>query len=316
MSRLDRTRVATAAVVVLLAATAGCGDTGDPRPSSSGTSSTPAATSREHGTWLLRFTTASGADGARTGAAYVTFEPITGRTAVRTVPGAIGSDANQDEQVLLVSADHRWAIPDTGVPASQSRSGKLVLYSLSGDTTETLDIRAVTGDPTLEAVAWAFDPTDAGLLRVVDHRRGVWKVDLPARSATKERVLPKRPGWIFGNGFDQTTGEPYVESIDSDETDPPGNGDADVRPLQRQGGTVLQLSGDPVDGLPTPPCGFAGGFRFDDGDAWLFCADTPSISAYRLGEGADAGWVPVGPASARVVPATAVELAFALPPVG
>ena len=215
-----------------------------------------------------------------------------------------------------MSADHRWAIPDTGVPKSQAGRGRLVLYSLSGDATRTLDIRAATGDSGLRAVAWAFDPTDGSLLRVVDGHRNVWDVDLGARRATKERVLPKRSGWIFGNGFDKTTGEPYIESIDSDQTDPAGNGDDDVRPVERQGGRVLQMGGGTVEGLPKPPCGFAGGFRFDDGDAWLFCADTPSISAYRLGDGADARWVQVGRASARVVPRVAVELAFALPPVG
>ena len=201
---------------------------------------------------------------------------------MRRVPGVTASDASQDEQVLLVSADHRWAIPDTGVSKAQARTGKLVLYSVTSDATDTLDIRAASHSSSLRAVGWAFDPTDGNVLRVVDSGHRVWRVDLSGRSATKEGRLPTRSGWIFGNGFDKTTGEPYVESIDSDQTDPAGNGDSDTRPIVRQGGTLVRFDGADAESLPKPPCGFAGAFRYDDGTAWLFCADTPSISAYRL----------------------------------
>jgi hypothetical protein len=315
MSKPDRVRALTAVAAVLLVATSACGDNGVPRPSSTGTSPAPtdANASRENGDWLLRFTTAGGADGERERSVFVRYDPSTGAVSARTLPAVTASDASEDEQVLLVSADHRWAIPDTGVPRSQSRTGKLVLYSVTDDTTTTLDIRAATGERELDAVAWAFDPTDGNLLRVVDRAHDVWRVDLAAMSATKEGRLPKRAGWIYGNGFDKTTGEPYIESIDSDRTDPAGNGDSDVRPIERQGGTLLRDDGDSLDGLPKPPCGFAGAFRFDDGDAWLFCADTPSISAYRLGEGG-AGWSSVGTPSAKIVPGVAVDMTFALPP--
>ena len=44
---------------------------------------------------------------------------------------------------------------------------------------------------------------------------------------------------MFNNGFNHNTGEPYMESIDSDETNPAGNGAADTSPITRDGGTVL-----------------------------------------------------------------------------
>jgi hypothetical protein len=308
MPPLHHPRVTALVVAVLLATTAACGDTG------SAADATRAETAASgSGDWLLRFTTAGGADGEQLRAVYVTFDPTTGDASTRTLPAVTGSDAGQDEQLLLVSADHRWAVPDTGVSKTESRSGKLVLYSVSTDATQALDIRAVTGEPTLQARAWAFDPQEADLLRVVDSERRVWRVDLAADSATREGDLPKRSGWIFGNGFDTNTGEPYIESIDSDETDPAGNGDLDSTAVQRQGGSLVRYDGDELEGLPKPPCGFAGGFRADDGAAWLFCADTPSIAAYALAQD-EKSWEPYGARSPKVVPAGAVEMTFALPP--
>ncbi len=309
MSRLDRTRAVGAAAALALATLAGCGDSGTTRAGSA--DSTP--TGNPSGSWLLRFGTAGGADGERSGAVYVSYDPETGTASARRLPSVVAADAGQDEQLLLVSADHRWAVPDTRVPKADGRAGRVVLYSVTCDATETVDLRAATGDKAFVAVAAAFDPTNGALMRVVDDHRGVWAVDLAARTATKERVLPERSGWIFGNGFDKTTGEPFIESIDSEDTDPPGNGDDDSRPAERQGGTLLRYDGTDVAGRPKAPCGFAGGFR-DDGGAWLFCADTPSISAYRLSADRSA-WQQWGTPSPKIVPGSAVEITFALPPV-
>jgi hypothetical protein len=314
MSMLRRNR---AAGLVLAAAlvTSGLGGCGDEDAGSPGDATvTDASTSAADGEWLLRFSTAGGADGEKVRAVYVRYSPSTGAAAARTLPPVTASDASPDEETLLVSADHSRAIQDTGVPKAEARTGRLVLYSVNSDETETLDIRAATGKPGLEAVAWAFDPTDADVLRVVDDDRVVWKVDLGTSSATQESTLPVHEGWIFGNGFDRNTGTPFIESIDSDATEPAGNGDSDTSPVERQGGTPIRYDGDTLDGLPNPPCEFAGGFRFDDGGAWLFCADTPSITAYRLAEGG-ASWQQAGTPSTAVVPDAAVELAFALPPV-
>ena len=305
------------AAATLALSAAGCGDSTASRPSAGRASpSSTEVQGRETGDWLLQFVTAGGEDGEKEGSVYVRYDPATGAAAVRRLPTLLASDAGGSEKVLLVSADHAHAIQDTAVPAEQARTGKLVLYSLTGDTTQTLDIRALTGDPRFRAVGWAFDPSDGDVLRVVDSRLGVWKVHLASGSAAREGQLHKRSGWIFGNGFDPSTGEPYIESIDSDQTDPAGNGVSDVRPVTRQGGTILPYDGEKLAGLPTPPCGVAGVFRFDDGDAWVFCADTGSVSAYRLRHGqGDGTWAPVGKPSPKVVPSGAAGLGFALPPV-
>lgn len=313
MSRLNRRRLAAGLLAAVLTVVAtGCGDDkgGAPAAADTSGSSTPAV----QGDWLLRFVTAEGADGERERSVYVRYNPTTGAAEARSLPPVTASDSRQDEQVLLVSADHRWAIPDAAIPKSERASARLVLYSVTDDTTQTVDLRALAGQSGLRPVAWAFDPTVAGTLRVVDTDRTVWKVDYLGHTATKEGQLPKRSGWIFGNGFDKATGEPYIESIDSDETEPAGNGDADTRPIERQGGTLLRYDGETLAGLPKPPCGFAGGFQFDDGGAWLFCADTPSIAAYRADKGG-AKWEAFGTPSPKIVPAVAADLSFVLPPI-
>lgn len=318
MSMLRPRRVAAAAVgaALFVASIAGCGDeSADPASAPATGASTGSSAHAGEGEWLLRFTTAGGPDGEKVGAVYVRYNPTTGATASRRLPPLTASDAAPEEDALLVSADHTLAVQDTAVPKAQAQTGKLVLYSLTSEATETLDLQAATGQPGVVAVAWAFDPSVADLMRVVDADGVVWKVHLGARTATKERTLPTRDGWIFGNGFDRNTGEPYIESIDSDQTDPAGNGTADTQPVARQGGTLFQYDGGDLDGLPKPPCDFAGGFRFDDGLAWLFCGDTPSVTAHQAAKGG-ASWHQFGSPSAAAVPDGAVELSFALPPVG
>jgi hypothetical protein len=309
--------IVTAAVVLLAAVVAACGNQETAAGAASGADdadTTAASADVANGDWLLKFNTAGGADGESARAVYVRFNPATGAASSRVMPAVTATDVYVDQQALLVSADHRRVLLDTGIPTGDSRSGKLVVYSVSSTATETVDIRALTGAPKLRAMAWAFDPDEANVLRVVDYDRFVWKVDLAAGSATKESELPTRSGWIFGNGFDKNTGEPYIEDIDSDETLPPGNGDTDVRPVERQGGTLIPYDGTDLADLPKPPCGFAGGFQLADGTTWLFCADTPSISAYRLRKGGNT-WIQFGKASPEIVPRVATDLALALPPV-
>ena len=311
---------ATAAGALLVLGAAACGSNGErPAAGTPRSSATPsdraAAAAAGSGDWLLRFTTSQGADGEQSRTVLVRYNPTTGAATARSLPVVTATDASPDQETLLVSGDHTRAILDTGVPKSEADSGKLVVYRVDGNGTETVDIRALTGKPTLRAVGWAFDPTAPDVLRVVDSDLGVWKVDVAAKSATREGTLPKRDGWIFGNGFSKNTGEPYVESIDTDQTDPAGQGDSDTSAVQRQGGTLIQYDGQPLDNLPQPPCGFAGGFEYADGSAWLFCADTPSITAYQAQKGG-ASWHQFGKPSPKVLPKAVAAMSFALPPVG
>lgn len=305
--------------LVLLAGlgVAACGDT-DERVTAAG--STPGTTAEpdafwDEKPWLLRFSTASGAEGETRRAVYVRFTPSTGATGVRTLPALNDQDTYADSQALLVSADQEFALLDSRVGAADRKAGRLTLFSLEEDTTLSVDVRSWSKVADLETVGAAFDPAEPQMLRVVDTRKRVWKVDVAARTAVRDGELPRRAGWIFANGFDKNTGLPFIESLDSSDTLPPGNGDDDVRPVERRGGVIRVFDGAPTEGEPAPPCGFAGGFTLTDGATWLFCADTPQLTAYRLAKGAGA-WEKVGTESKAVVPRTAEELPVVLPPVG
>ena len=114
-------------------------------------------------------------------------------------------------------------------PQPSSAAVELKVYSLSGGATKTIDVRERTGQDDVRPVAWAFDPTRDDTLRVVDTKNRVWSLSVAGGKATAEPALPDGD-WVFTNGFNPNTGEPYVESIDSDETKPAGNGEADTEP--------------------------------------------------------------------------------------
>lgn len=324
MARSVRHAAAAAAALGIALAAAGCGDA-DPRagtdaasgPAADGTAATagdptdPAAYTEQ--AWLLRFGTAEGGDGALTRAVYVRFTPSTGAATVRALPGLTTSDTYGDAQALLVSADHEVALLDSRVAAPDRRAGRVTLYPTAPGPVRTVDLRALTGVRDLVPLGAAFDPDEGQLLRVVDNQRRVWLVDPDAGTAERQDDLPTKPGWIFANGFDKNTGLPFIEDPESTETLPAGNGDDDVRPVERDGGTIWFDDGTAEPGQPAPPCGFAGGFTTAAGSLWLFCADTPRIQAYRLAPGGET-WEKVGRASKPVVPASAEDLPVVLPP--
>lgn len=309
---VTRSVLAGAGLTALLLGVAGCGDPESPSatPTPNPTSATPTETPK--GDWLLRFSTAQGADGEVARAVYVRFDPQTGKASRAILPGVRAGDTYADAQALLISADHTRAILDGTIPKAQRASGKVPIYSIEDGSATEVDLRAMT-DSSMVPVAWAFDPEDADLLRVVDKQRRVWAVDLAAKSAKQESTLERKSGWFFAGGFDKNTGQPYIESVDTTDTIPPGNGDDDTRPVQRQGGSIVIYDGDDLGDLPKPPCDFAGGFAFDGGSTYLFCADQPSITAYVASSGSTE-WTAVGTASPAIVPRTVADLSVVLPP--
>lgn len=313
-----RTWFVSALVVAAGLGTAACGDT-ENKVTAAGTAPEASGDQPDAGwgekPWLLRFNTAGGAEGETSQAVYVRYTPSTGATTVRRLPGLSTTDTYADAQALMVSADQQYALLDSRVSAADRKAGRLTVYPLDSDKTVVLDVRGWSKAADLTPVAAAFDPAEPQLLRVVDSEKRVWRVDLVARTAVRDGDLPKRAGWIYANGFDKNTGLPFIEALDSPETLPAGNGDDDVRPVERRGGVIRVVDGNAVAGEPALPCGFAGGFTVKDGAAWLFCADTPKISTYRLAKGGDA-WEKVGAESKGVVPRTAEELPVVLPPVG
>ena len=109
----------------------------------------------------------------------------------------------------------------------------------------------------------------------------VWAVNVAGGKATQESTLSKGP-WVFTNGFNRNTGEPYMESIDSDATKPAGNGPADTSPVTRDGGTVLANDSAAYGKLPASPCRLGAGFVDANGVTWAFCADQPTVTTYYL----------------------------------
>jgi hypothetical protein len=309
---------ALAAAACAVLALAGCGSE-DPsaksstQPSGSATASAPAAadTSLGQGTWLLALSSAGGADAEKATTTYVSYDPSTGTATAREMPGVSTPDADTPDAALLVSADRRWAIPDTGTSRSETASGRLTVYSTTSKATKVVDLRALADDSSLKPVGWAFDPQQAGTLRVVDTRNRVWAVDLGADKATAAGTLTKGP-WVFADGFNRNSGLPYVESITSDETRPAGNGKADTTPIGRAGGTVLGSGSTGLAALPASPCRLGAAFTAADGTSWEFCADSATLRAYVLAKGGK-NWSSFGKPSTAVAP-EAAAFGFALPP--
>lgn len=317
--------VGTAACALLVLA--GCGNEdpapkSDPTPSASRSASPSAApsdpaaaadTTLGQGRWLLALSSAGGADAEKATTTYLTYDPSTGKATARTMPGVGAPNADTPDAALLVSADRRWAVPDTGISRSETASGRLTVYSTTSSATKVLDIRSLTGDSSLKALGWAFDPQQAGLLRVVDSRNRVWAVHLSGGKAVAAGTLTKGP-WVFADGFNRNTGLPYVESITGDDTRPAGNGQADTTPISRSGGTVLESGSTGLAALPTSPCRLGAAFAAAGGTTWEFCADSARIRTYVLASGSQK-WSPFGKPSSAVAP-EAAAFGFALPPTG
>jgi len=318
MRRLNRTRsgVSVLALSAALLVAAGCGDvsvTKDSAKADDTPSATPSAdTTAGEGNWLLGVTNAGGADGEKTTTVYITYNPSTGQATASKMPGVEAASTTSGQSALLVSSDRRWAIPDTAVPAAEGKSGQLKVYSPADGTTKVIDIHRSTGDDSVVAVGWAFDPKRPDTLRVVDSKNRIWAVSVAGGKATQEGALPKGGPWIFTNGFNPNTGEPWLESIDSDATKPAGNGAADTSPVTRSGGTVLASESDGLAKLPQSPCRLAGAFTDENGVTWAFCADKPTLTTYYLPENGKK-WVAYGKPSTAVAP-IASGVPLVLPP--
>jgi hypothetical protein len=289
---------------------AGCGSEPEPGGDDNG-SEAQVDTSAGEGDWLLAITEAGGADAETSTTTYLVYNPSTGDTRARALPGVKTASASPEESALLVSGDDRWAIPDTEIRGAATRTGRLEVHSLTGDGSTTIDLRERAGRDDIKPEAWAFDPTTDDTLRVVDSRSRVWTVSVSGGKATQEGTLPGGE-WFFTNGFDLNTGEPWVESITSDETRPAGHGVAEKDPVQRSGGTVLPSTSAGYDALPKTPCDLGAAFTEDGGLTWVFCNDRGSVRTYYLPEG-EKKWTAYGEPSAPAAPEDASGFPLAQP---
>ncbi|HET7350341.1 MAG TPA: hypothetical protein VFJ28_05340 [Marmoricola sp.] len=314
LRRLRRSAALATCAALLVA---GCGDSGgsdagsDNGSDTSRSASDSTDTSLGEGQWLVVISTAGGADAETATSSYITYDPSTGEATKRVMPGVRAGSAGPDDAALLVSGDRRWAIPDTQVSRAQERSGKLTVFSLTDTSTRRLDVRALSGDRSVRPIGWAFDPREPATLRVVDTRNRVWTVPVTGGKATRTGTLAKGP-WIFTNGFDRNTGEPWVESITSEKTRPAGKGAADTSAVERAGGTVLYSESPQLADLPKSPCRLGGGFTAEDGTTWMFCADKPQLTTHYLSDGSEE-WKSYGEPSSPVAP-EAASVSLVLPP--
>ena len=178
-------RLLPAAVLLLAAPLAGCGDqTSSANPDASSSSPSSAETTATSGggepfatdqPWVARFET--GSDEVPDGVAYVRFDPSSGTTKVTEITGPpLDFEPNP---YLLVDAGRTVAVRANSSSLKEEGTGTLTLYPLDGGKKRPVDLREVTGVDTLHPIGWAFDPTEAGLLRILDRsgRLFEWNVD-------------------------------------------------------------------------------------------------------------------------------------------
>ncbi len=306
-----------AAALATILLTVGCGDVSvtakddQKEPGKTASAAPKADTSAGEGNWLLGMTTAGGSDAESSTTVYLTYNPSTGTASKHALPAVQAASATPEQAALLVSADRAWAIPDTGISRADEKSGKLKVYSLTDGAATVIDIRQRAGKDDVDPIGWAFDPARGDTLRVVDTRNRVWAVNVAGGKAIQESKLPAGP-WVFTNGFTANTGKPWVESIDSDATLPPGNGPSDMTPVTRSGGTVLPSGSPGFAKLPASPCRLGAGFTDSEGVTWAFCADDASLSTYYLAKDAEE-WTAYGKPSPDVAP-VASGFPLVLPP--
>ncbi len=263
---------------------------------------------------MLRLDSYSGEDGETKQATYLTITPATGDTVEVTTPRLKVAEASGQERVLLVDADHSSALLDSRPTDADRAAGRVTLYDLAKQGgTSTLDVRKATGDAGLTTDWVAFDPRTPGTLRVVSGL-DVWVVPTGGGTATKEGVLPSKPGWIYAGGFNKNDGRPYIEDTDSFQTLPRGNGETNTRPVVRTAGTVVLSDNGGFAGKPEAHCGLGTAFTLSDGPTWAFCAKGKDIRTRVLERGA-AAWKDVGKPAADVVAPNA-EPTFVLPSAG
>ncbi len=295
---------AFAVVATLLA---GCGQQAV-EPTQKKAASTPQGAGRP---WLLRLDSYSGEDGETQQATYLTITPTTGDVVEVSTPRLQAAEASGDERMLLVDADHSSVLLDSRPTQQERAAGRVTLYDLTKQgRTSTVDVRKATGDRNLTPDWVVFDPTKPDTLRVVDGLT-VWVVPTDGARATKEGVLPSRPGWIFAGGFNKNDGLPFIEDIDSFKTIPRGNGETSSKAVVRTTGTVVPSDNGGFDGLPEAHCGLGTAFALAHGPTWAFCARQHRIQARVLEPGAS-HWEDAGKPTGDVVAPNA-EPTFVLP---
>jgi hypothetical protein len=303
-----RLAAGSAAVLVLLA---GCGDDGsgdgDATANGSPTEATSESPTDEPGAdgtplaadqpWLVRLEI--GTDEVASGVSYVRVTPSTGATQVTNL--RLDPPAFEPNEWLQVDAGREWAIRANESTLRQEDHGEVTIYSLTGKAKQLVDLRQVTGAADLKPLGFAFDPEEAGLLRVLATDGRLFEYDVPSGTATAAgKVEPKR-GFDLAPHFDSATGMPLQREAATWEYEEGGTYQAGgITPIQAD----LGACPDPASPHST--------IEDSTGTTWDACLDGRQVKIFRKAE-EQAEWELVGTSEAKV-PTDPMTMTWVLPP--
>lgn len=307
---LIRPTVAAAAVlsVSLLGGLAACGEdapTSAPDPAASSTGGTdsestdaPAATFEAGKPWVARFE--YGGDEVANGVAYVRFDPSSGDTQVTKIAGP--PEDYTPNPYLLVDAGRTTAVRANASSLREEDNGTMRLWSLDGGSARTVDLRVATGVADLHPIGWAFDPTTAGLLRVLDRSGRLFEYDVASGTATEVDTVEVARGWELAPRFDSSTGLPLLRN---------------KRTWEYQKGGAYTAGGVSMARTDRTACParttLARTITDGEGTAWGACLVGDRVVLSRQAEG-EAGWTRAA-TSAADVPRGTMTLTWVLPTV-
>ena len=208
-----------AAVLLLAAPLAACGDQGSDSPDdAAGTprdESTTAATTPTSGggepfatdkPWVARFET--GGDEVADGVAYVRFDPSSGTTDVTEITGP--PCAFTPNPYLLVDAGRTVAVRANAASIKEERTGTTRSTPSTAARNAPIDLREVTGVDALHPIGWAFDPDEAGLLRILDRSGRLFEWQVADDRATELDAVEAGKGFELAPYFDSADGMPLL----------------------------------------------------------------------------------------------------------
>lgn len=291
------------AALLLAVPLAACGqetgaeDSAAPRTTESTSTSATAGSALLEGRWLLRLTAVSPEhEGEALVPQYVWLTPATGaieRFAGDTFP----ESATGREATLLVDAGRTYAL-SASLPGYADGAPEVVKLADGSRT----PFPSGLADP----AAWSFDPTEPGLLRVVQGNGKISTVDLATGAATPEGELVRTDD-EYGYSFDADTGEPYVVSLSGGPNRPAGVGDEPTKPLPHGEGTLVFDD----QSLPAGPCPMSAGFEESTGAATAFCVSGQRLTVFTR-DSADAAYEKLGAPVQLGFAAAGID--FAMPP--
>lgn len=300
-----------AAVLLLAAPLAGCGDqasdgpddaAGSPRGDATTGATTPTSGGGEpfaaDRPWVARFET--GDDEVADAVAYVRFDPASGATDVTEIPGPpMDFEPNP---YLVVDAGRTLAVRANAASMKEERTGAMRLYALDGGDARSIDLREITGVDDLHPIGWAFDPEEAGLLRILDRSGRLFEWPVAEDAATELDAVEVGQGSALAPFFDSADGMPLSRDKKTYEIEKGGAYTAG-------GATPVRTDRSGCPGRTT----LARTVRDASGTTWTGCQVGDRVVLLQQADG-ESGWTDAG-ASGADVPKDTQTLTWVLPTV-